>query len=102
MIRFRRWSRKSYSMFASIGKYVTIGQVCKSIAEASLSKTNSLSNMGMEVNTSNQKTDSPPMFREKVDSLLQELQEFLTVKIILLCLCVSNKANHTIPNYIII
>ena len=39
MIRFRQWSRKGYAIFASLGKHVTIGHVCKSIAEASLTKT---------------------------------------------------------------
>lgn len=37
-IRFHRWSRKKYAMFGSIGKCVTIGCVCKSIADASLGK----------------------------------------------------------------
>ena len=37
-IRFHRWSRKKYAMFGSVGKCVTIGRVCKSIADASLSK----------------------------------------------------------------
>ena len=36
--RFRRWSRKAYAAFCSIGRCVTIGRVCKSIAEASLLK----------------------------------------------------------------
>lgn len=37
-IRFRKWSRKAYAAFASIGKCVTIGHVSKSIADNSLSK----------------------------------------------------------------
>lgn len=37
-IRFRRWSRRAYAAFASIGRCVTIGNVCKSIADSSLSK----------------------------------------------------------------
>ncbi len=41
-IRFRRWSRKRFAAFASVGRHVTIGHVCKSIAEASLDKTCSL------------------------------------------------------------
>ena len=39
MLRFRRWSRKAYAVFCSLGKHVTIGCVSKGIAEASLSKT---------------------------------------------------------------
>ena len=37
-IRFRRWSRKAYAAFASIGRCVTIGCLCKSVADSSLSK----------------------------------------------------------------
>lgn len=38
MIRFRRWSRKGYAMFCSLGKCVTIGNLKKGIADASLNK----------------------------------------------------------------
>ncbi len=37
-IRFRRWSRKAYAAFASIGRCVTIGNLRKSVADSSLSK----------------------------------------------------------------
>lgn len=37
-IRFRRWSRKAYAAFASLGKLVTIGCLPKDIADSSLSK----------------------------------------------------------------
>ncbi len=37
-LRFRRWSRKAYASFASIGRHVTIGCVSKSIADKSLNK----------------------------------------------------------------
>ena len=37
-LRFRRWSRKAYAAFASIGRHVTIGCVSKSIADKSLTK----------------------------------------------------------------
>ena len=37
--RFRRWSRKPYAVFCSLGRHITIGHVCKSIADASLRKT---------------------------------------------------------------
>lgn len=37
-IRFRRWSRKAYAAFASIGRCVTIGNLRKSVADCSLSK----------------------------------------------------------------
>lgn len=37
-LRFRRWSRHSYSAFCSIGKTVTIGHLSQGIADASLRK----------------------------------------------------------------
>ena len=37
-IRFRRWSRKAYAAFASIGRCVTIGCLRKNVADSSLSK----------------------------------------------------------------
>ena len=37
-MRFRRWNRKGYAAFASMGRVVTIGCVHKSIAEAALRK----------------------------------------------------------------
>lgn len=37
-IRFRRWSRKAYAAFASIGRCITIGYLRKSVADSSLSK----------------------------------------------------------------
>lgn len=37
-IRFRRWSRKNYAAFGSLHRHVTIGRVCKGIADSSLDK----------------------------------------------------------------
>lgn len=37
-LRFRRWSRKAYAPFASVGRHVTIGCVHKGIADRSLAK----------------------------------------------------------------
>jgi hypothetical protein len=38
MLRFRRWSRKEYAAFVSLHRHVTIGQVERGIADASLGK----------------------------------------------------------------
>lgn len=38
LIRFRRWSRKRYAMFSSLGCCVTIGYLKKSVVDASLKK----------------------------------------------------------------
>ncbi len=37
-IRFRKWSRKAYAAFASLGQWVTIGCLPKGVADSSLSK----------------------------------------------------------------
>lgn len=37
-IRFRRWSRKRYAIFSSLGRCVTIGSLKKGLADASLKK----------------------------------------------------------------
>ena len=37
-LRFRRWSRKAYAAFVSIGRCVSIGCLRKSVADSSLSK----------------------------------------------------------------
>lgn len=38
-LRFRRWSRKSYAVFASLNKVVSIGSLVVSVADKSLLKT---------------------------------------------------------------
>jgi hypothetical protein len=38
VIHFRRWSRKGYAVFCSIGRCVLIGRLGKNVAEASLKK----------------------------------------------------------------
>lgn len=42
VFRFRRWSRKGYAVFCSLGRLVTIGRGCKSIADASLRKSGTM------------------------------------------------------------
>ncbi|MDR0430327.1 MAG: hypothetical protein LBH58_07610 [Tannerellaceae bacterium] len=37
-IRFRRWTRKGYAMFSSLGRCVTIGTLGCKVADASLKK----------------------------------------------------------------
>ena len=45
-IRFRCWSRKGYAIFRSLHSHVTIGRVCKSIADSALSKDKNTMNLG--------------------------------------------------------
>ena len=51
VIRFRRWSRKAYASFCSLGKCVTIGCLRKGIADASLEKQSGGSVIGSTVRT---------------------------------------------------
>ena len=60
MIRFRQWSRKGYAIFASLGKHVTIGHVCKSIADASLTKTGWLDKPCLNRKNKTDETDTLP------------------------------------------
>ena len=50
-LRFRRWSRKQYAAFASMGRHVTIGHVCNSIADRSLKKQLHSGTSGRQGNT---------------------------------------------------
>ena len=38
VIRFRRWTRKGYAIFSSLGRCVTIGTLGREVADASLKK----------------------------------------------------------------
>lgn len=41
-IRFRRWSRKAYAIFCSVGRCVTIGCLSKAVVDSSLGKQKAL------------------------------------------------------------
>ena len=40
IIRFKRWSRKNYSIFCSLNRVISIGVLAKNIVEASCKKSN--------------------------------------------------------------
>lgn len=44
-LRFRRWSRKAWAVFASLGQVVTIGSLRVPVSEQSLTKANSMTGM---------------------------------------------------------
>lgn len=82
IIRFRRWSRKAYAAFASIGKCVTIGCLRKSVADSSLSKqkNSSAANCSLDQSTSsvdansNRDHDVPPECEELLSLALQNIK----------------------------
>ncbi|MBS1776944.1 MAG: hypothetical protein JSS64_11765 [Bacteroidetes bacterium] len=64
-LRFRRWSRKSYASFLTIGKHITIGRLKSIVADTLLSKTNkpnSPSNLNLLTGSFSEKEiDDPPL-----------------------------------------
>ena len=72
-IRFRYWSRKKYAMFYSLGKYVTIGNLKKEIADVSLGKQANVCT-AFSVCSSARKEDAGEEYEEgmaPVESMLQ-------------------------------
>ena len=75
-IRFRYWSRKKYAMFYSLGKYVTIGNLKKEIADVSLGKQANVCT-AFSVCSSARKEDAGEEYEEgmaPVESMLQMLR----------------------------
>jgi hypothetical protein len=74
VIIFRRWSRKGYAVFCSIGRCVSIGKLGKNIVEASLKKHKSSaavcfwkSNEESHIDTERQdEPDVPDIFRQQL------------------------------------
>ena len=76
MIRFRRWSRKKYAVFYSLGKCVTIGNLRKEIADASLGKQAHVCTVCGSVCSSARKEDAGEEYEEGtalVEAMLQLL-----------------------------
>ena len=48
-LRFRKWSRKGYAVFSSLGRQVTIGQLHYDVAERSLAKQKSVQNISSNI-----------------------------------------------------
>ena len=62
IIRFRRWSRKGYAIFCSLGKSVVIGYLKKGIVEIALKKQSNvcvLSTVGRQDITDEKEGESP-------------------------------------------
>ncbi len=96
-IRFCRWSRKAYAAFASIGKHVTIGKVCKSITEASLNKTASFHSTKSPFEEKQKAPADTSSLREWEDSFLPELERFNILKNDMLpCVPSIHKASYII------
>lgn len=74
-IRFRRWSRKGYAVFASLSKAVTIGVVQFSIEKQALKKTK---HTYLESNQRDSVSDSPNYSEEQ----LTDNSEFVNQEIL--------------------
>ena len=71
IIRFRRWSRKGYAIFCSLGKSVVIGNLKKGIVEIALKKQSNvcvLSTVGRQDRTDEKEGESPD--RDVADKIL--------------------------------
>ena len=74
-IRFRCWSRKGYAIFRSLHSHVTIGRVCKSIADSALSKDKNTMNLGngsrgSDTRTQKEEEPQPPEGSPELLSIL--------------------------------
>lgn len=75
-IRFRRWSGKGYAIFRSLHRHVTIGRVCKSIADSALSKDKNTMNLGgggSDTRTQKEEEAQPPEGSPELLSILFSL-----------------------------
>ena len=75
-IRFRRWSGKGYAIFRSLHRHVTIGRVCKSIADSALSKDKNTMNLGgggSDTRTQKEEEAQPPEGSPELSSILFSL-----------------------------
>lgn len=65
-IRFRQWSRKSYALFKSVGKHVTIGKIKNVIADRLLNKQNNLFSLATYIFDIAQKEENDDLFKNEV------------------------------------
>lgn len=105
-IRFRRWSRKAYAAFASIGKCVTIGCLRKSVADSSLSKqqNSSAAKCGLEsysgtVKGENKEDGLPPEYEDLLSLITERIK--LRETIVEPCFCIQQNSGSTNAFYII-
>ena len=69
MLRFRRWSRKEYAAFVSLHRHVTIGQVGRGIADASLGKQKTAVCEGMWCLLVSQREEVPALLLDKINKI---------------------------------
>lgn len=90
VIRFRRWSRKAYASFCSLGKCVTIGCLKKGIADASLRKQLGGSVIGFVANGKHELAEQDEkLWEERGAVALSPWEELLQVHV---SLCLQNAA----------
>ncbi len=71
-LRFRRWSRNAYAVFFSLGKCISIGNLKKSIVEASLPKGVTVifsTNFSQVKEGISEEIDDPDLLFSLIDSL---------------------------------
>ena len=80
-IRFRCWNRKGYAIFRSLHRHVTIGRVCKSIADSALKKDKNTLNLenrrgGVDFRMQTEEEAWPPEGSPELSSVLFFLSAF--------------------------
>ena len=64
-IRFRKWSRKSYALFKSVSKHVTIGKIKNVIADRLLNKQNNLFSLSAYIFDIARKEENDDIFKNE-------------------------------------
>lgn len=104
-IRFRRWSRKQYAVFCSLGKQISIGCLRRSITDQALRKNALILKTATHATTKSfSLVDNDLKDSEEVDSK-QTISDILFLKIVLSKLssdtaCPDNKNNTLNTNTI--
>lgn len=95
-LKFRRWSRKNYAVFASLGKNILIGTLSVRINQSDVFKgANTVQLNGFQLNEETKEWDEPnePIsLTEIIDFLLLSTRQ-VTAPIGGNCICIKHKKN---------
>ncbi|MGL5785425.1 MAG: hypothetical protein ACRCX4_01195 [Bacteroidales bacterium] len=82
-IRFRRWSRKQYAVFCSLGKQISIGCLRRGIADQALRKNALVLSGGLYLPDSLFVAESKEYTDAEIAELKESISEILLLKIVL-------------------
>lgn len=96
-LRFRRWSRKSYAAFKSMGKHVTIGHIKNIIADALLGKQKNTTTIFEETFRENNASEHSEVHKPPDDALL--LMELFYVPFVQIRKKYCGRVKLSLPKY---